>query len=92
MFYNYKWEEYSMMKQKIKVGSYYELKLNKNQKLAFAVMYGFDSGKNKDVYSLMMYTDKKIFEFPIQKNLFDKWLDKGRIIEITSDEALKYII
>ena len=81
-----------MMKQKIKVGSYYELKLNKNQKLAFAVMYGFDSGKNKDVYSLMMYTDKKIFEFPIHKNLFDKWLDEGRIIEITSDEALKYII
>ena len=81
-----------MVKQKIKVGCYYEFKVNEDCKIAFAVMYGFDSGKNKDVYSLMMYTDKKIFEFPIQKSLFDEWLDEGRIIEITSDEALKYII
>jgi len=81
-----------MLKQKIKVGSYYELKLNNDRKIAFAVMYGFDSGKNKDVYALMMYTSKKCFEFPIQKHLFDKWVDEGRIKEITSDEALAYAI
>lgn len=43
--------------------------------------------KNKDVYALMIYTKNKIFEFPSHKNLFEKWLDEGRIIEITSDEA-----
>lgn len=81
-----------MLKPKIKVGCYYEFKLNKDRKITFAVMYGFDSGKNKDVYALMMYTDKKIFEFPVQKRLFNKWVDEGRIKEITSDEALVYAI
>ena len=81
-----------MVKLKIKVGSYYEFKLSKDSEIAFAVMYGFDSGKNKDVYVLMMYADKKIFEFPIQKNLFDKWVDEGRIKEITGDEVLAYAI
>lgn len=81
-----------MLKPKIKVGSYYELKLNNDRKIAFAVMYGFDSGKNKDVYALMMCASKKCFEFPIQKHLFDKWVDEGRIKEITSDEALAYAI
>ncbi len=81
-----------MLKPKIKVGSYYEFKLSNDRKIAFAVMYSFESGKNKDVYALMMYTDKKIFEFPIHKRLFDKWVDKGRVREITSDEALAYAI
>ena len=81
-----------MIKPKIKVGSYYEFKLNNDRKIAFAVMYGFDSGKNKDVYALMMYTSDKCFEFPIQRNLFDKWIDEERIKEITSDEALAYAI
>ena len=81
-----------MSKPKIKVGSYYELKLKNDHKIAFAVMYGFDSGKNKDVYALMMYTNKKSFEFPIQKRLFKQWVDEGRIKEITSDETLAYAI
>ena len=81
-----------MLKSKIKVGHYYEFKLSKDRKIAFAVMYRFESGKNKDVYALMMYTDKKIFEFPIQKRLFDRWVDERRIKEITSDEALSYTI
>ncbi|MCK4365919.1 MAG: hypothetical protein KAW45_07700 [Thermoplasmatales archaeon] len=81
-----------MLQPKIKVGRYYEFKLSKDRKIAFAVMYRFESGKNKDVYALMMYTDKKIFEFPIQKRLFDKWVDEGRVREITSDEALAYAI
>ena len=81
-----------MLKPKIKVGLYYELKLDKNQKIAFGVMYGFDSGKNKDVYALMMYTKDKIFEFPIQKNLFENWVDEGRVKEITYYEVLTDII
>ena len=81
-----------MLKPKIKVGCYYELKLKNDHKIAFAVMYGFDSGKNKDVYALMMYTNKKSFEFPIQKRLFKKWVDEGRVEEITSDEALDYVL
>ncbi len=81
-----------MLKPKIKVGSYYELKLNDGHKITFAVMYGFDSGKNKDVYALRMYTDEKDFEFPIKKHLFDKWVDEGRIKEMTWDEALAYAI
>jgi len=81
-----------MLKPKIKVGSYYEFKLSNSCKIAFSVLYGFERGKNKDVYTLMMYTDKKNFEFPIQKQLFDKWVDEGRVREITSDEALVYAI
>ena len=81
-----------MLKLKIKVGSYYEFKLRENRKIAFAVLYGFESGKNKDVYALRMYTDEKDLEFPIQKHLFKKWVDEGRIKEITSDEVLAYAI
>lgn len=80
-----------MLKPKIKVGSYYEFKLREDRKIAFAVLYGFESGKNKDVYALRMYTDEKDFEFPIQKRLFKKWVDEGRVKEITSDEALAYV-
>lgn len=83
-----------MLKPKIKVGCYYELKLkNKNHKIAFAVLYGFERGKNKDIYTLMMYNkDKKNFEFPIQKKLFNKWVSENRIREISPDEALIYAI
>lgn len=81
-----------MLKIKLKVGSYYELDLDKNNKIAFGVMYGFDSGKNKDVYALMIYTKDRIFEFPIQKKLFEEWTDEGRIKEISYKEVLKGII
>jgi len=81
-----------MSKPKIKVGSYYEFKLSKDCKIAFAVLYGFESGRNKDVYALMMYTNKKSFEFPVNKRLFKKWVDEERVKEITSDELLIYII
>ena len=81
-----------MLKQKIKVGHYYELKLNKDRKIAFSVLYGFERGKNKNVYTLMMYTDQKNFEFPIEEDLFNKWVGEGRVREITSDEALAYAL
>jgi len=40
-----------MSKPKIKVGSYYEFKLSNDRKIAFAVLYGFESGRNKDIVS-----------------------------------------
>ena len=81
-----------MVKPKIKVGHYYKLSLTEDREVTFAVLYGFERGKNKDVYTLMMYTDKKNVEFPIQKNLFDTWVEEGRITEITSDEALTHAL
>jgi hypothetical protein len=81
-----------MLKLKIKVGHYYEFKLSDKHTMAFAVLYGFERGKNKDVYTLMIYTGKKNFEFPIEEPLFDKWVKEGRIKEITSDEALVYTL
>ncbi len=81
-----------MSKLKIKVGSYYEFKLSNDRKIAFAVLYGFESGRNKDVYAVRMYTKGKDFEFSVNKHLFKKWVDEGRVNEITSDELLTYII
>jgi len=81
-----------MFKLKIKVGRYYEFKLNEEHKMAFSVLYGFERGKNKDVYTLMMYTGTKNFEFPIEEDLFNKWVKEERVREITSDEALIYAL
>ena len=77
-----------MIKTKMKVGHYYELILQEKRKIIFSVLYGFERGKNKDVYTLMMYTDTKNFEFPIKEDLFDKWVKENRVREITSDEVL----
>ena len=79
-------------KLKIKVGHYYELKLNERQKVAFAVLYGFERGKNKNVYTTMIYTDHGNFEFPIEDDTFNKWVDEERVKEITSDEAMIYAL
>jgi alpha-D-ribose 1-methylphosphonate 5-phosphate C-P lyase len=81
-----------MLKTKIKVGHCYEFKLDNKHMIVFAVLYGFERGKNKDVYTLMMYTDKGNFEFPIEEFTFNQWVKEGRIKEITPDEALVYAI
>ena len=81
-----------MLKPKLKVGHYYELIIDKNQKIAFGVMYAFDSGKNKDIYALMFYTKNKVFEFPIKKKLFNKWVDESRVKEIKYYDVIKDII
>ena len=81
-----------MLKPKIKVGHYYELELKEGNKIAFAVLYGFERGKNKDVYTLMMYTGTNNFEFPIEESQFDTWAKEGRVREITSDELLVYAL
>jgi len=81
-----------MSRLKIKVGHYYAYKIGEKRKIAFAVLYGFERGKNKDVYTLRMYTGKGDFEFPIEESTFKKWVDEGRVKEITCDEALTYVI
>jgi len=81
-----------MLKTKIKVGHCYEFKFGDKHTIAVAVLYGFERGKNKDVYTLRMYTSKGDFEFPIEESTFDKWVDEGRIKEITPEEALVYAI
>ena len=81
-----------MLKPKIKVGHYYELELKGGKKIAFAVLYGFERGKNKDVFTLMMYTGTDNFEFPIEESQFDTWVKEGRVREITSDELLVYAL
>lgn len=81
-----------MLKLKIKVGHYYELKLNQDCIIAFAVLYGFERGKNKNVYTTMMYTDHGNFEFPIEESTFDNWTKEERIKEITPEQTLAYAI
>jgi hypothetical protein len=85
-------EEYLMLKPRIKVGHYYEFELKEGNNIAFAVLYGFERGKNKDVYTVMMYTGTDNFEFPVQESLFDTWVKEGRVKEITSDELLVYAV
>jgi len=79
-----------MLTPKIKVGHYYELQLKQDDKITFAVLYGFERGKNKDVYTVMMFTDTDKFEFPIEEGQFDKWVNEGKIKEITANEILSF--
>jgi hypothetical protein len=79
-----------MLKLKIKVGCYYAFTLRNDHTIALAVLYGFERGKNKDVYTLRMYTGKGNFEFPIEESTFDQWVREGRIREISAEEALVY--
>lgn len=81
-----------MLKQKIQVGRYYEFIVSKDKTVAFAVLYGFERGKNKDVYTVRMFTSKGDFEFPLEQCTFDAWVSRGRIKEITADELLVYAL
>jgi hypothetical protein len=85
-------EDDRMLELKIKVGHYYELKLNEGKKIVFAVLYGFEKGKNKNVYTTMMYTRHGNFEFPIDDYVFNKWTSEKRIKEITADKTLVYAL
>jgi hypothetical protein len=77
-----------MVHLKIKVAHYYELRLNEGQTFVFAVLYGFERGKNKDVYTLRMYNDTRDVEFPIEESTFERWVKEGRIQELSAEEAL----
>ncbi len=81
-----------MVTQKIKVGHYYAYAYKDKHTIAFAVLYGFERGKNKDVYMLRLYTSNGDFEFPIEESTFDRWVKEGRIKELTPEEALDYAL
>jgi len=81
-----------MLNLKIKVGHYYEFKLSEKITIMFAVLYEFERGKNKDVYSLRIFNNKRDFEFPIEESTFNKWVKEERIKEITPEEALMHAI
>jgi hypothetical protein len=81
-----------MSKLKLQVGHYYELKLFPDRRVVFAVLYGFEKGKNKDIYTVRMFTGKGDFEFPIEESTFERWVRDGNIKEITADEALAFAL
>lgn len=64
----------------------------KVKKIAFAVLYGFERGKNKNLYTTMMYTYHGNFESHIEDDTFNKWASEKRIKEITADEALVHAL
>lgn len=76
---------------KVEVGKIYELRLH-DKKTIFGVMYAFERGKNKDVYSLMVYTKHGCFEFPVQKNTLDRWTEEGKLKEVSTEDALLQIL
>jgi len=57
-----------------------------------AVLYGFERGKNKDVYTLRIFDGKKDFEFPVENSTFDRWVQEDRVKEITAEEALAFVV
>ena len=57
-----------------------------------AVLYGFERGKNKDVYTLRIFDGKKDFEFPVEDSTFDRWVQEDRVKEITAEEALAFVV
>jgi hypothetical protein len=81
-----------MSKSGIQVGKYYELEWKAGQRIAFGVMYGFKDGKNKDVYSLMMFTKEKVFDFPVHEEVFLQWMKEGHVREISWDDALSFVL
>jgi hypothetical protein len=81
-----------MFHLKIKVGHYYLVTLKNEHTIVCAVLYGFERGKNKDVYTLRIFDSKKDFEFPVEESTFDRWVCEGRVKEITAEEALAFSI
>ncbi len=81
-----------MVHIKLKVGHSYELKINEQRTIIFAVLYGFERGRNKDIYTIRIYDRNRDVEFPLEESTFDAWIKDGRIKELTAEEALAYVI
>ncbi len=81
-----------MFQLKIQVGHYYTIMLHGQKMVVCAVLYGFERGKNKDVYTLRIFDGKRDFEFPIMESSFDQWVRDGCVKEITTEEALVLIM
>jgi len=73
-----------MLKPKIKVGYCYKFKFSDKCTMAFAVSYGFERGKNEDVYTLEMYKDGKNFDFLHSQIVYaeEQLLNKKEIEEV----------
>jgi len=82
--------KYFMFPLKIKVGHYYTITLKSNRTIACAVLYGFERGKNKDIFTLRIFDGKKDFEFPVEESTFERWVREGRVREITAEDALAF--
>jgi hypothetical protein len=81
-----------MLKIRIQVGHYYTLTLPDHHPIVFSVLYGFERGKNKDVYTIRIYDTNRDFEFPIEEATFTRWASEGRIQEITPEDALRHAL
>ncbi len=81
-----------MTKVKMNVGHSYELKVNEQKTIAFAVLYGFEKGRNIDIYTIRIYDGKRDVEFPLKESTFNTWVKNGRIKEITPEAALMYAL
>ena len=81
-----------MFEFKIKVGHYSTLTLKNGQTVACVVLYGFERGKNKDVYTLRIYDGKRDVEFPVEESTFERWVSERRVREITAEDALAYAL
>jgi len=74
---------------KIKVGHYYMLTCE-STRLVCAVLYGFERGKNKEVYTLRIFDGKRDVELPVMESTFDRWVREGRVTEISVEDALAF--
>ncbi len=81
-----------MFPMKIMVGHYYTLTLKNAKTLVFAVLYGFERGKNKEVYTLRFFDGSRDMEFPIEESTFARWAKEGCVKEITAEEALEFAL
>ncbi len=81
-----------MVHIKLKVGHSYELKINEQRAIVFAVLYGFERGRNKDIYTIRIYERNRDVEFPLEESIFNAWVKDGRIKALTAEEALMYVL
>ena len=81
-----------MFQLKIQVGHYYTVSLKEGQTFVCAVLYGFERGKNKDVYTLRIFHGTRDVEFPVEESTFDRWVRDGRVKEISAEDALALVM
>ncbi len=75
----------------VEVGKMYELELE-DKKVLFGIMYAFEKGRNKDVYSLMIYSQKGAFEFPVRRETLNRWVKENKLKEVEAEFALQQIL
>ncbi len=81
-----------MFALKMHVGHYYTITLAGQRMVVCAVLYGFERGKNKDVYTLRIFDGTRDFEFPVMESTFDRWVRDGCVKEISAEDAFAMIL